>query len=271
MFLTRAKRFGYALQRVIKGSAISQHFEMLTPKLVDHRRQVVSTEAGIEETVNWEEGEVSDEDVEILETQGKSLSKSYVDWLALMVVHIDAVEVLAWYVTQGYNYNKHISIKHLVAPDTVFDLLPLEELFDDIQAFPMTIEGDPNSMPNSKLIPFLLNATLPSTEALHAITKFQEAIESSSWSILENCADNLAVDGYAGIPGWKEHVPAMQAVVKEVIKLKTQERDKSLDILDDKIDLCLRNAALFDRLNISDNTQVEGRLHCEAYLVSLLK
>ena len=44
---------------------------MLTPKLVDHRRQVVSTEAGIEETVNWEEGEVSDEDVEILETQGK--------------------------------------------------------------------------------------------------------------------------------------------------------------------------------------------------------
>ena len=87
----------------------------------------------------------------------------------------------------------------------------------------------------------------------------------------ENCADNLAVDGYAGIPGWKEHIPMMQAIVKEVIKLKTQEWDKLLDILDDKIDLCLRNAALFDRLNISDNTQVKGRLHCEAYLVSLLK
>ena len=48
-----------------------------------------------EDAVNGERREVSNKDIEILEeTQRGSLSKSYVDWLALMVLHFDAVEIL---------------------------------------------------------------------------------------------------------------------------------------------------------------------------------
>ena len=201
-FLARAKHFGYALQWTIKGSAISHHFEMLISKLVDHCHQVV-TKIRIEDVVNRGGREVSNEDVEILEeTQKGSLSKSYVDWLALIVLHFDAVEVLVWFITQAQNYNKPISIKHLVVPDMPFNLLPLEELFNNFQAFPLTTEGDPNSTMNKKLFTFLLNVTRPSTEALCAIKTLQKATEYRPLASLGIYADNLVVvDGYSSIPG----------------------------------------------------------------------
>ena len=63
----------------------------------------------------------------------------------------------------------------------------------------------------------------------------------------------------------------MQAIIQTDASKGLIEQQHLLHTLNEKINICLRNATLFNALNISDATEAEGRLHCEVYLASLLK
>ena len=92
-----------------------------------------------------EDKELEDEEVKELQSVQKTLMKSYINWLRLMVAHFDAIEIILQYVMLINFNHKSISVTNLVAPSTSMDLYSWEELIKNEKYFPTKDTIDPMS------------------------------------------------------------------------------------------------------------------------------
>jgi hypothetical protein len=141
--LSAVLTYGTALQILARGSAIDKHLKAIEPLLSDHRRDKTA-DIKLQTMTEGKEEEV---DIELVGTTAQPLWKSYRDWLRLMVVHFDAVSILAGHVASPNFQADKIVIKILSAPLPSQAMLSWEDLLNS-KHFPAHA---PNLAPSATL------------------------------------------------------------------------------------------------------------------------
>jgi hypothetical protein len=256
---------GYALQRIARGSALPMHVKTITPMLNNYNLSTDEARGGGHEF----DAELEAVQPSVIGEGGvrMDLWKSYVDWLKLIVVHFDAVDILLRHVTEPSFPFKSISIKILVPPPVDNALLPWQDLFTDSNLFPTKNDQDPRSTKtNVEILGFLENATkLNPKESLK-----QARAAKTVWidRDTDKTIKQLGLLMGSGLPGIHECAE------------KTHGRLKAKTDLSGNFDLeitrsiqsMLDNAKFFvDLLKMIEAPNFTGTLHCEACLASLLK
>ena len=263
---------GYALQRIARGSALPMHLQNITPMLNDYHRANLSTQVKERRGLGYE----FDEELEAVQLSAigegglrKPMWRSYVDWLKLMVLHFDAVDILIRHVTGPHFHYSSISIKILVPPPVDNTLLPWRELFTDSKLFPTKNVQDPHSTKtNDEILEFLENATMSNPKESLTTAKSAEKLwiqrdvektiieiellKNSALPGIKGCAEKL----YNMLCGWKAQPESPGNLI--------------LDITHSIQSLC-DNAKFFaDLVKMNDAPNFTGTLHCEACLASLI-
>ena len=115
-----------------------------------------------------EDKELEDEEVKELQSVQKTLMKSYINWLQLMVAHFDAVEIVLQYVMLINFNHKSISVTNLVAPSTSMDLYSWEELIKNEKYFPTKDTINPMSTTSNDQILEFLQEVIPKVKKLRS-------------------------------------------------------------------------------------------------------
>lgn len=287
----RVMVYGYALQRITKGSGIEPHLQNIESSLRDNRRVGQNGRVGDlrDQKEDWEEC-----DVELLEpsttiqSDGRSqpVWKSYLDWLRLMLVHFDAVDTLTAYVgSEGFRaHYTGISVKILVLPSVGNRMLPWKTLFEDSQLLPSVIEldGGKTYVSSADLFDFLNHmGSLRPQNAIGEIRAFKKFIakmlqdRTFPLSNADGVKANTFVQGLKGyaFPGWDEYTTRILANLVELAAcIKSEESELLLSDITNTLDLLTNNVSFFKDLGTSKFDQdFHGRLHCEAGLASLLE
>ena len=260
---------GYALQRIARGSALPMHLKTITPMLKDYHRANLSMECR-------ELGYEFDSELEgvqpsvIEEGSGRlPLWKSYVDWLKLIVVHFDAVDILLRHVTSPHFAFNSISIKILVPPPVDSTLLPWRELFTDSTLFPTKNDRDPvSTKTNDEILEFLENATksnpkesLKQARAARTLWNARDAektikklelLKNSGLPGIPECAEKT----YNMLGRWKAQEDLSGSLIPEITR--------SIQSLHDKAKFFV------DLVKMNEEPNFTGTLHCEACIASLL-
>jgi len=112
---------GYALQRLAHGTALRMHLKTIAPLLM-HSNFPSQKEIPMPAPGEAEEQEEFDEDLKAVQPFANvngvvqtRLWKSYIEWLGLIMVHFDAVEILVRYFTGKDWPDKDTSI-HILVP-----------------------------------------------------------------------------------------------------------------------------------------------------------
>jgi len=269
---------GYALLTMSKGRALQIHLQTIECFLMNIRQSmpvqnVVKKEEGEDEEGKDEEGEEDseelDEELEAIpqrtEEGPKPLWKIYRDWLQLMVVHFNAVDVLFGYVSGLSFPYESISIKILVPPTINRNLLSLQELLTNNDlSFPKFDLDMPNGPTNEQISTYIMNAKtlLNRAKSLtgdtqNALIKWRDGEYPSAIKQLtrigEQAGDivNQAKTALNIIPQIKED---LHSVADGISSLHEE--------------MCTKSDSL--RLPFKFSTKFKGQLHCEACLASML-
>lgn len=268
---------GYGLQKIAKGAALRMHLKNISFLLNGHRghhfnRQTSVLKARIEGENEELEAE-SDEELEavqpsVIAAEGLPIPlwKSYRDWLKLMVVHFDAVEILAKYVTGTQSNFSAISIKILVSPPVDKTMLPWKELFADPTLFPTKNAQDPCcTKTNDQIIDFFSNVTKSNpTESLKYATAAKDWWGEHD---VESTIEQITSLKNSTLPGFRDFADKLH----EKLRGWTTQSPETLtnDITNSIQSLC-DNAFIFHSFIQKGGEKFTGTLHCEACLASLL-
>jgi hypothetical protein len=272
--------WGTALRLLSRSDAITNHLRNIESLLADHRRD---NSADIKlETMMGDEGQEGargeEEDVNLNRVQPcvirddvpLSVWKSYLDWLRLMVVHLDAVAILTAYVSSPEFQYDDISIKILLPP-RVRNRIFTWSHFLNSKHFPATVE-------TPKIIDFL---SLSSKQTSDYIVRVDEVIRDVKGIIRSNDGNpalslpNVVkkVQSLEGCeyPGWNK-------LVQEITKLLTEGcgSNKLQALMKDILPFLLilkENSKLFAKLKqspLQDGRSCTSAYHCEIVLASLI-
>jgi hypothetical protein len=130
------------------------------PALQDDKPEL----SGNEGSGETDQGEERDEDLErvqpsALQDDDKStpqctVSRSFGDWLNLMMVHFDAIDILSRFVISGPFPYEGVSIMYMPPPPVTRELLPWKSLLRS-KHFPTGQNSDPEEPSNEDIITFL--------------------------------------------------------------------------------------------------------------------
>jgi len=219
-----------------------------------------------------EEQEELDEDLKVvqpfisIEGVQTPLWKSYVDWLKLIMVHFDAVEILAGYIAGPNFQHGAISIQILTAPPVDQHLLPWRELFTDSTLFPTETAWDSvsvkakASISNACILQFLNNALQSSSRAKALKTLWSK-------KELKLTISNLEIMKLSNLPGWQDCTSKLLVKLKGLNGLPESDSNLFHEISDD-IQSLWERTKFFGCLG--DTQAFSGMLHCEPCLASLL-
>jgi hypothetical protein len=261
---------GYALQRIAKGTAFQMHLKTIQRLLGDHRRADAQKSVPAE----WgkgqdEEQDGRDEDLEAVqpsvtreENVPMPLWKSYRDWLRLILVHFDAVDILVGYVTGPHFQYEAISIQILVAPPVDKALLPWRELFADSKLFPTT--SPLSTKTNEEILKFLDDATSSKPEEY---LKYANAAKSH-WKRSEVASTIQRVNDLRSstLPGWDGCTQKLLETLTDWTRCSSESSAQD-DIAHTIQSLC-DSAKFF--ADLATMRGFSGTLHCEACLASFL-
>lgn len=269
---------GYALQILSKSSAFRTHLQAISPSLTEHRRALTSMPNWGKEVEQEEhKDQDSDEELEAVQpfvvTKGAivSLWKSYEDWLRLMVVHFDAVDILFQHFARPYLQHQTISLQILVAPPVDNALLPWRELFSTAH-FP-TKTGNP-FITNDDIVRFLDEGISADPQALRCRVKGIQ----SCWNKLDKHA---AVKNKYAVRMVKNEVKRLsscklsswsecESKLTDLLD-KWQPKDALVEAnIDNMIQSMSDSTDFFEKLKNTNEQSFSGTLHCEACLASLL-
>jgi len=261
---------GYALLTMAKGRAFQMHLQTIEDLLMDISRSMPMAKKE-EEEGEEEHSEELNEELETIQqrTEGpKPLRKIYRDWLQLMVVYFNAVDVLFGYVTR--HSFQAFSSKILVPPTVDTDLLTLEELLtgkDLSKSFPQLDRGNPSGQTNEQLSKFITD-TMTSYNQANSVArlaasalkcwadrKFPEAV--AILKRIKGASDIVTeADGAIGSLDQPDSERNLDSVADNILTLTTGLRDKRDDL-----------RSLFP---FKFPSKFTGALHCEACLASML-
>ena len=262
--------YGYALLRLSRSAALQMHLKTIAPFLM-HSNFFPQKEMPTPAPVEAEGQEEFDEDLKAVQpfvnvngVVQTRLWKSYVEWLGLVIVHFDAVEVLVRYFTGENLADRDISIHILDPPRVGKRLLPWRELFDDSTLFPTKTKGA--HMTNANILEFLENA-LDNASDSHT----QANVVSKSWSErnLNLTIDSLEKLKSSKLPGWEESATGLLDTLKGLQKVPKRGSKLDLEISND-ITAISQSGNFFATLASMNPENFGGTLHCEAILASLL-
>ena len=280
---------GYALQQMARGSAIETHLKTIAPLLRDHRR--AQADVGAKAEMSGMETRERDVELEglqptVIQFDGAPMPlwRSYRDWLRLMVVHFDAVEILVAYITGPHFNHGPISIKILVSPPVGEAMLPWQTLFKNSDLFPDHIVSsapdaldalDNASLPtNAGILKFLQDAVSSNPEdALDAAKMAAKAVRfkpNSTHPAFVQAIKKVELLGNSKLPGWRE------SAAKIILKIENLEATApaSSDRVALVRDITCAVQSLVDSANFYADLKglqiFKGTLHCEACLASLL-
>jgi hypothetical protein len=150
-------QIGITLNSMAKGAAIKKHLQVIADFLPDRAALVKQTEGNHQE---------EEEDTALQIGQPGALNlpkwKACSDWLELMVVHFNAVQVLAHYVMSVPQFKLEIKILSHALPDR--NMLPWKDLLHHKTYFPQIVVDDIISFldPDSK--PFVDTTRISNTQ-----------------------------------------------------------------------------------------------------------
>jgi hypothetical protein len=273
--LGHVKFYGYVLHKLSRGSALQIHLQVIEPLLERHH-------ANMRPTTGKEEND--DEELEAVQpfvTTGKSeyenvmvtLWKSYRDWLRLVTVHFDAVDILARYFTSPRFTPKLpdiISLKILVIPRVDTTLLPWKTLLTSSDHFPT----DQNGGTNDEILQFLSDALSVNPQASlgfarNVKTCWEKRLEDKDRQveqIRDEVNNEVAKLSTSKLPGWSEGA----AKLTQLVNRWTPANDRVETGITKKIQSFYDIARFFVKLHTTSNNEgFSGMVHCEACLFSL--
>jgi hypothetical protein len=259
-YVARTIVSGYMLQRLAKGAALKMHLDTISPSLIcwhDHHSQTSMSTT----PMSTEQPAERDEDIEAVREsvkKGEPLATAYLNWFRLLVVHFDAVDILATYVTGKSFPYQDISINIMVPPDSTQEFLPWQNLFvESTLPTPATILGVPNAT-NDDIFQFL-------TGALQSLPQFQRA--KAAWSkrdikVTKACFESLKT---SNVKSWVKCAMRVLDLLKD-----DNLPDDTVEEITTEINSALKSISFFAGLAKISTSKFKGSLHCEASLASLL-
>ena len=269
---------GTVLQRLAKGNILKIHLETIESSLEDHRR-VETIPASMPKLNEGFNGDEQDEDLEALhgdksDSIPQALHVSYSEWLKLMLVYFDAIDVLEQFIGGSRFPFKTIDITILVSPRTSTILLPWKDIFNSKFLSNLTLV-EPTS--DSLLLYFQKAATSNISNSYSLLIQAQNTLKSTEMGVrkMKKVESFLNKLNDSTVPGWKEWAKGQLAVLNNIKNLKSSAT-VNLDSIADAIQLLLdgNQFKFFKFLNDIDSGkkpfEFGGTMHCEASLASLL-
>lgn len=295
--------YGYALQRIIHGSAIRQHLRNIQPLLDDPRRSEIWPRS------EKKPQEVEDTDVLVAPRDPSTdllppLWRSYLEWLKIILAHFDAVEDLTEYVTSTNFRYTGFSIKILFAPH-IPETTPLSllALFNDRHLLPknnftfgrglepLELDSDDYVLPSRKdVVDFLSSIQSPvprkALEDIGALRAVISEIGDLKGNDLKGQELEKAIKrGKAlvvkmkkcPLPKWESTSGIIGKQLTELELPPPCGFERDIGVLTSEIvqtlDLLEARALLFKKINPDEpdlHHLDDTPMHCEAYLASLL-
>lgn len=198
--------------------------------------------------------------------RSKPLWMSYLDWLNLMVAHVNAAMEFVAYVTWPRFQHQTVSMKIIDAPCVDQGLLPWRELFIDSTVFPTETERDSffaqgnGRITNTgiRILEFLNKAVESSSEANAAKKLWDKKDIGRTITSLEKIRDSNFL-------GWGK------CAKEQLVKLRELDgppNDALSCEISEAIGSLCDSAKFFDFLG--QVRSFSGTMHCEACLASLL-
>jgi hypothetical protein len=257
---------GTVLQVLTKGTVLRIHLKTIESSLEEHRRREAPKKAeqdgkdGQDGDNGQDEGQ--DEDLQAVQPcalyadsiQPMALYESYREWLKLMLVHFDAIDVLKGFFATADRGLK-INMKILVSPPSSTASLPWQEIFKSNSNI---LLPNPN---HDKLIKHYEGVLTSDFSA--STSRLQNALKSLRSNEPDRYQKHIkAFTEKTSVPGWKAWA--------EVLKTKTGKE------LEEEISSMLEgNQLRFYKYLIDEVPEnapkFGGVIHCEASLASLLK
>ena len=229
---------------------------------------------------------------------GKSLLKSYKDWLRLIVGHFDATEHLVLYVTSDQFQRDSISIKILVAPPTDSALLPWRQLFENKFLPEFGAINALSTITNEDILEFLNNGISMAVQARNLIDNAelalgwldkhdlkyettQQALQYLATNATNKTAQDHATTIIKKLQEWNDLHNSLCKVnerpfggdERRIVIAKKAAIEAASEIADEiralRDELGELDASNHFFLNL-ENPSFDGTLHCEACLASLL-
>ena len=244
---------GYMLQRLAKGAALKMHLDNISPLLKRYHFQT---------SMSTQQPEECDEDIEAVRAsvrKGEPLATAYLDWFRLLVVHFDAVDILAAYVAGKSFPFKDISISIMVPPHLTQELLPWRDLFvESTLPTPADTIPDVPKATNDDILLFL-------NEALQTLPQFGKARAAWNKRGMEATKTCFEVLKTSNVKSWKKCATR----VLDMLAVDNLSDDAVKEITTE-IETAYKSTLFFSALNKTSNSNFKGSLHCEAALASLL-
>ena len=285
------KLLGTALRLLAKGAVLKIHLKTIESSLKEHRRvetMAVSTQKLNEDFKEKEQDEVAeqDEDLKAVQPQARDgndltqqmpLHVSYLEWLKLMLVYFDAIDVLKQYVTGSQFPFKTIDIKILVSPRPSTTLLPWQDIFNSKWFSANLAVEERHLTSDTELLNYFEEAAASNIylslsllkNALHSLNS-ESIPDSRKAKEVKHYLDKLVAQ--STVPGWNDWA---KGLLNKFNLLSGTAVD--LDGIGDAIQLMLEGNQIkffsFLRDVGPGNKKVfifDGTIHCEVFLSSFL-
>ncbi|KJA24847.1 hypothetical protein HYPSUDRAFT_200120 [Hypholoma sublateritium FD-334 SS-4] len=288
--------YGYLLLRLARGRAYELYLENLEPLLAERiHAQLAKQDADphktdgdaddtdldkeIDKTNNKDKAakrkaKATEEEIKQLEevdliasfetiyTVEGMLMKSFVAWLRLTVVHIDACEILVEFVNDKVQFPyDDIAIKMLVAPTSGPQILPWRKLFTTPGLFPTEDKSNPfDTIKNDEIKKFLekgIQKAVQAVEARDHAKKAYDGLRTQRYGRIRVAISKMAM-----------LTPPDPLVISLNNILVTSKGNKSQ--ADSEVDTQIAKGVrgIYDKYPRDD--PFGGALHCEIFLATLL-
>jgi len=284
-YLSTIGFIGYGLQKLTRGNTLHMHLRTIKFSLQEHRCVEISTSVP-----GSNEGE-RDEELEAVQPQASRttdtgelqpqvvLHTSYMEWLKLMLIHFDTVDILSRHINTLWFQCEAINVRILVSPPVSSDMLDWRKLFTDAKF--STIFSTKN-MPvhdlpftNNKVYKFLdqaVKSNLDESSGLaKGIRKLWMALQvPNKLHKLEPIRGLVSQLMQPTVPGWRECAEELQILLQDDQALNSDVKPQ----IGDAIELLFNsnNLHFFNTLHEANKKSLSfrGSMHCKAVLASLL-
>jgi hypothetical protein len=253
--------YGRVLQKMSKSAALQAHLQVIHPILHSHRYGQSAKSTPVADKAQDGECDEKDEELEAVQPFVTAVNdtdrgamivplwKSYVNWLRLLVVHFDAVDILVRHFDRS---RSRVSLQLLVMPPVDTALLTIQKLIKS-HHFPTEgpVDSDSDSS-NDDILKFLDDGTKAKKMATDVQKTWNKVLKSGSRQSSTNFRNSLQRLSDFNTDLWSAQ--------------DLRKNDSSETEINTMVEKLIDATKFFENAT----SDFSGTLHCEAYLASLL-